>query len=78
MPCQNPRNFEQIPRKQNFCRMYGLAVMLVVSRSKLHPSIPIVVYISCCGSLCLSFHGRMHLNLPQHTDGNIYSIQNHR
>ena len=25
------------------CRMYGLAVMLVVSRPKLHPSIPIVV-----------------------------------
>ena len=31
-PCHNSKNFEQIHWNQIFCRMYGLAVMLSISR----------------------------------------------
>jgi hypothetical protein len=37
-PCYNPKNFEQIYCSKLFCRMYGLAVMLSISRFDYHVS----------------------------------------
>ena len=42
-PCYRARHLQQSPWKHFFYRMYGLGVMLVSSRPKLHLSIPIVV-----------------------------------
>ena len=42
-PCYHARHLQQIHCFKIFCRMYGLVVMLTITRSKVHLSILIVV-----------------------------------
>ena len=44
-PCYHARHLQQIHRNKNFCRMYGLGVMLDMTTPKVHLTIQIVVYL---------------------------------